>query len=246
MQEALLWQLFRSQNLNGLIDLIRNYDASHPKQRTEILLFFEKRFATVKENNFGLRFFIELSLLMNDPAGAFLFMEEYYERTKDLELLNNYVKKLLSLETPPIGFVDFLKKYQREDVLFTEWLAEAYAQTGHLNEAHGLFQDLIETYPQDINIKKRAARMALKAKDFASAAPLYEVLIKEKNITLDEMIHFVDSAVQSKDQLALRYNEAVLELQLQSHSKRNDHDSQGKCPLHSSLSKHKHLNVLQI
>jgi hypothetical protein len=71
MQEALLWQLFKSQNLNGLIDLIRNYDASHPGQRTEILLFFEKRFDAIKQNNFGLRFFIELNLLMNDPAGAF-------------------------------------------------------------------------------------------------------------------------------------------------------------------------------
>jgi len=195
MQEALLWQLFKSQNLNGLIDLIRNYDASHPGQRTEILLFFEKRFAAIKQNNFGLRFFIELNLLMNDPAGAFLFMEEYYERTKDLEFLNNYVKKLLSLETPPVGFVDFLKKYQQADTLFTEWLAEAYAQTGHLDEAHALFQSLMASFPQDINIKKRAARMALKAKDFASAAPLYEGLIKEKNITLDEMINFVDSAV---------------------------------------------------
>jgi tetratricopeptide (TPR) repeat protein len=197
MQEALLWQLFKSQNLNGLIDLIRNYDASHPGQRTEILLFFEKRFDAIKQNNFGLRFFIELNLLMNDPAGAFLFMEEYYERTKDLEYLSNYIKKLLSLETPPIGFVNFLKKYQKEDVLFTEWLAEAYAQTGHLSEANGLFQNLMESYPQDMSIKKRAARMALKAKDFASAAPLYESLIKEKNITLDEMINFVDSAVSA-------------------------------------------------
>lgn len=120
LDENLLWQLFRSQNLNGLIDLVRNYDASRPGLRTELLLFFEKRFGSVKQNNFGLRFFIELSLLLGDSAGAFLFLEEYYERSPDLDLLHNYIKKLLSLQTLPVGFVEFLKKHQKDDVLFTE------------------------------------------------------------------------------------------------------------------------------
>lgn len=197
LDENLLWQLFRSQNLNGLIDLVRNYDASRPGLRTELLLFFEKRFGSVKQNNFGLRFFIELSLLLGDSAGAFLFLEEYYERSPDLDLLHNYIKKLLSLQTLPVGFVEFLKKHQKDDVLFTEWLGETYSKAGNLEGAHQLFQELMEAYPHDINIKKRAARMALKAADFVSAAPLYESLIKEKNITLDEMISFIDSAVES-------------------------------------------------